>query len=441
MKKLKKILLAALIILTICSVGAYYQYNLFLTVPKTRLMLDKFYDEMPQDERHRYIILPLDHNDPKSEKFKGFYILSPEFKKGQDVIFFFTDGQMELVNLKSDLSFFSSIVGDRPYVIMGVRGHSPTLFPEVYNADGSLNYKKAVTLYSSDQQVEDIECVRIDMQKNGYLPPGSKIMIFGASGAGTLAQQYISKYGKNVSRAIIAVYGAPDISIAKGWRYSPDFKSFNPEGAKLMEAALKKGSYDTGDLSYILYQMARGSANAKKDQNAFLSKLMSGEFGIYLKTWIKPQYNSSILNIMMKSPASAAAKVRWYELVASDLKKYIADKSRNTNLLYEYSRTALADFIENDTGDNILTKNFKIDRAGFTGEVFVMSGSQDVVFSSEVGGAIAAGYPNSRLAVFDDCHRLVKAPDYYLKLRKAFFDGGFNSNEFQTLYNAPGQVK
>jgi len=436
LSKLKIFLIGLLSFFIVGAIGAYYGYKSFCAVPATRLVLDKFYAEMPQDERHRYIILPLDHSDPKSDKFKGFYIMSPDFKNDTDVVFFLTDGQMQLVGTDPDFSFFSLVVGDRPYVLIGARGHAPTLFPEVYNAAGELDYKKAMTLYGSDQQVEDIECVRLDMLKNGFISPDSKIMVFGASGAGVLAQQYLSKYGRSVSRAIIAVTGAPDIAIASGWTYSPDFKTFNLEGAKALETAVKKGGYDICSLSYILYQMARGSSNAIKDQNAFLARLAAGEFGAYFKTWIKPAYNPYVLFFSMKSPAAVSARVRWYELVANDLKKYAAGRPESLNLLYEYSYAALSDFLENDTGNIALSKNFKIDRAGFTGEVLVMCGAQDVVFSTDISSAIASQYPNSRLAIFNDGHRLMKTPDYYLELRKAFYDGGFASKEFLKLYNA-----
>lgn len=49
-------------------------------------------------------------------------------------------------------------------MLIGVRGHSPTLFPEVYK-DGKVDYERALQLYSSDQQVEDIEYIRLDLIK------------------------------------------------------------------------------------------------------------------------------------------------------------------------------------------------------------------------------------------------------------------------------------
>jgi hypothetical protein len=64
-----------------------------------------------------------------------------------------------------------------------------------------------------------------------------------------------------------------------------------------------------------------------------------------------------------------------------------------------------------------------------------MSGIEDVVFSVEIGKAIAAAYPHAKFALFEDGHRFLRNPKYYQSLRKAFLLGGFNSLEFQRLYN------
>jgi hypothetical protein len=52
---------------------------------------------MPADTRHHYLNFPLDYGDSSSALFRGFYILSPHFQSDAPVVFFLTDGQMELV--------------------------------------------------------------------------------------------------------------------------------------------------------------------------------------------------------------------------------------------------------------------------------------------------------------------------------------------------------
>jgi hypothetical protein len=108
------------------------------TPPASRLALDAYYPAMPPDARHHYLNLPLDYGDSASALFRDFYIVSPHFQASGPVVFFLTDGQMELVSPSPDFAFFEAELPGLSYVLIGHRGHAPTLFPEVYrngNAD------------------------------------------------------------------------------------------------------------------------------------------------------------------------------------------------------------------------------------------------------------------------------------------------------------------
>lgn len=436
--KWRKLITIAGVIAIMALVWIYFEYKSFFKVPDSRLALDQYYPEMLPDDHHHYIPLPIDHNDPKKGKFKGFYMLSPNFVKGGQIAFFLTDGQMELVHTRPDFAFFESILGDVSFVLLGVRGHSPTYFPEVYNKDGTLNYKNAMNLYGSDQLVEDIECTRLDLERKGYLPANGKIMLFGVSGAGVLAQQYLAKYGEHVSRVILGATGAPDIAKENHWLYSPNFSDFNSEGAKILNSILGKRKVDLATLSYILYQAARDRPNARQAQVDILKSLDA--HGSLLKFGLKPQYNLSMAKFLMSTPSAACIKVRCYELVGYDLKRYKTRELKTLNLLYEFSAQYLSDFMEKEMAGEIHPKEFQLDRSRFTGEVLVMSGTEDVVFSVETGKAIAAAYPHAKFSLFEDGHRFLRNQRYYQSLRKAFLSGGFNSPEFQRLYNDPCQL-
>lgn len=167
-KVLKRCLLIICFLFVIAVIWAYIQYGSYVSVPKARLGLTEYYTEMPPDSSHIYIELPIDHNDPSLGKYKGFYLLSPGFTYKKDVIFYLTDGQQNKVSTQTDFKIFEQKLSGMSYVMMGRRGSYPALFPEVYTKEGSLDYKKAMNLYGTEQQIEDIEMVRRDLEKKGY---------------------------------------------------------------------------------------------------------------------------------------------------------------------------------------------------------------------------------------------------------------------------------
>lgn len=432
------------LILVVAAITAgflFLKYRSFFRPPTTRLALNQFYREMHPDDRHHYLFLPVDHKDASRGLFKSFYILSPSFAKGGPVVFFLTDGQMELVDTQPDFGFFEGILPGLSYVLIGVRGHAPTLFPEVFRKDGTLDLGAAMNFYGSDQQVEDIEEVRADLQRNGYLGSDGRILIFGASGAGILAQQYLSKYGEHVSRAILEVTGAPDLSKRNGWRYSRDFTDFNPEGAAIFVALPQKEVASPANLAYVLYQGARTKTDGKTSQLEILQDLRAGKRRGYLESFLRPEYNLPLVRFLLSAPSGAAVKVRWYELTGYDLQHYRGREGEPTNLLCEFSKAVLADFLAAAQTGEIAPKDFSIERSRFGGEVLVISGSQDVVFSPQIGRALAQAYPNERWILLQDGHHMQKNQEYVTALRRAFLIGGFASEDFRALDRDPRIVE
>lgn len=419
---------AAIFAVLITSGILYFAHRSFYSVPQTRLALNETYSEMPADDFHHYINLPIDHKDLQKGYFRGFYLFSPNFYKSKNITFLLTDGQMELVGLKTDFNFFEDVLKENSYVLIGVRGHSPTLFPEVFK-NGKIDYEEALNLYNSDQQIEDIEQVRLDLIKKGLLKSEDKINIFGASGAGVLAQQYVSKYGANVNRVILESTGAPDLATQNNLKYSPDFKDFNPQAANILESLLNKKSVDKKTVSNILYQIGRTEKSPREAQLKLLENLQNG--GNLWSYKFKPIMNLSILNYIIKSPNELAARVRWFELVGNDLMRY--DSEKETNLLYEISGETVSDLLVYHKNNNKSTKEFVIERSNFSGEVLIIKGTEDVVFSDTINIEIQKSYPNSKLLFFKDGHRMQNDKEHYQKIRTTFLDKGFGSVEFINL--------
>ncbi|BBM87265.1 alpha/beta fold hydrolase [Candidatus Uabimicrobium amorphum] len=435
MSKRKKIFIGIILILCIGIVWGYMEYRSYMQAPTARLGLENIYPEMEEDSHHIYIVHPLDHRQPQQGRFKGFYHLSSNFTKGcKEVLFLLTDGQMELVDLDPDFEFFDDIVQDIPYVLIGRRGHSPTLFPEVYREDGSLDYEKAMNLYGSHQHVADIENVRQDLLKRGYLSPGQKIMVFGASGAGILAQQYVSQYGQHVSKLALEVTGANDIAQHNHTTYSHHLNVFSPEAAKLLDLTLQDSTLDVPSLSLVLFQTARRSATPKASLLKVLSEIQTSQSLSDYR--FRVPYNLTLMKFLTQAPVADCSKVRMYELLGHDLHEYYLQKNKAINVLYEFTGSILEDFIHN----KVPTKKFAIQRSTFDGEVLVIAGTEDIVFSHKIAEKIATAYPRGKLALFADGHSMMKDRKYYKNLRSAFFKHDFAHPLFRKLYTNSQQL-
>lgn len=413
-----RVLVPLLALLLACALLAALHAHVY-AVPSTRLAPGATYADMPADGRHRYIDLPLDHQNPGLGRFRGFYLLSPHFRPGADVVFVLTDGQMELVGTDTDFGFFDGLFGDVPYVLIGVRGQDPGFLPEVY-PNGAIDYALAMKLYGSSQQVEDIEAVRRDMQRRGLLPAGGRINVFGASGAGVLAQQYVSKYGSHVHRLLLESTGAPDLAAAAGLPYSPPFRDFNPAGDRLLTAYLARHPSRRAALANVLYQQGRSEPDPKAAQLRTLADLGDGAF--LAKYELKPTNNLWLLSYIVQAPASLMARVRWFELVGYDLMRY--DPRGGSNLLYDMSEVAIADVLDWHRRHHVVPQPIAIDRR-FPGEVLILKGHDDVVFGDGINTRLRDAYPNARLLFFDDGHRLQRRPATYRAIRTTFLSGGF----------------
>jgi len=420
-RRAKKRLIIIGAILSLILVGAYIAHRMNYSIPKTRISLTAMYPEMKADSFHHYLNLPVDHNQPDADHFRGFYILSPSFYTDTNVTFLLTDGQMELVTVNTDISFFENILGGTAYVLIGVRGHDPTYFPEVYK-QGKVDYARAIDLFNSDQQVEDIEMVRLDLIKKGLLSPGARINVFGASGAGILAQQYISKYGDHVKRAILESTGAPDLAQEAHLPYSPDFKDFNAAADSILRLLLQQKEIHKAAICNILYQLGRTEKDPRGAQLKLVNKLKEGSW--LLSYRLKPSMNLSVLRYIISAPREVAARVRWYELTGNDLLRY--DPQKGINLLCEISKATLADFIEYSNNSGHQPRQFRITR-NFPGQVLILKGTRDVVFGDEINRKLQQSYPQAQLLFFDDGHRMQLDPVKYRKLRVNFLKGGFTS--------------
>ena len=413
------------------SVG-HAAYRASRKPPISRLALGAFYPEMPADTRHPYLNFPLDYGDPSSALFRGFYILSPHFQSDASVVFFLTDGQMELVGPNPDFSFFEAELPGLSYVLIGHRGHSPTLFPEVYRA-GKVDLRHAMSLYGSAQRVEDIERVRRDMVEQRLLPPDGRIMIFAASGAGVLAQQYLQRYGDHVSRVLLASTGAPDLAREQGWDYARRFAEFDSSSAADLGKVLRTRSISPASLTYLLFQLGREGKEGRVAQRKVIRGLLGHNPFPYVWYRLHPSLNWLLSSIVLDAPAADAARVRMYELLGADLQRYGTTSRPDVSLMYTWTSKLLEEYLAAE----VAVPELRIDHSRFQGEVLVISGLDDVVFSPEIGKAIAKAYPDGHFVVVRGGHRLEQDRGYHRAIRTAFFVLGLQAPRTEALLASP----
>ncbi len=434
----------ALVVLAACLIYGWHEYLDYTAVPTARLAPGSYYPQMPPDEHHHYLQIPVDHGNPAMGNFTDFYILSPDFKQGESTVFWLFDNQQEAVGMISkaeDFDYFNASLGGLSYVLIGNRGVSPTLFPEVFNKDGSVNYSLALRLYGSDQQVDDIEAVRQDMQSKGLLPKDGKIMVYGRSGGGVLVQQYLDKYGEHVSRALIEASGAPDLALAHNTTFMKSIYESNPEIANSYFELVQKGDASPS-LAYILF---RSGLEGKTDLQSAVINSTKSPFAatdklVYLANWIKPYYNFPLISFLMSMPSELEVKVRIYEVTAADLDRYNPTSSQEVCMGYEWIKVLLADFMKAHADGAIPIPRFPLNRSSYEGEVMVWSGTEDQDFDVEMGRWIADAYPHARLAVFEEIHGMKNYPEYYRDFRKAYFAAGLSSPETERYFKDPRQL-
>lgn len=428
---IKKIILIMLLsIILIGIIYGWHEYKVFTSPPKNRLAAGSVYPEMPADDHHVYIQLPIDHSDPALGTFTDFYLLSPSFKPGDNVVFILFDNQQEavgMVNTAKDFEYYDDMIGsDMPYVLIGNRGVSPTLFPEVFKPDGSPDYAKALKLYGSQEQIEDIEAVRQDMAQKGLLGESGKIMLLGGSGGGVLIQQYIEKYGDHVSRALIESTSAVDLAQENNLTFAKNLYDSNPAATEKYYA-LQQEKKTGPSLAWTLFKLglngdAEAQTNILNGQDIFFDW---GDKFLYWKNWLKLPQNFPLVNFIMDSPQELEVKVRMWELLGSDLVKYDPQSAKDINLMYETTKVFLSNFLDAYDKKEIAISPMSLDRSKFQGEVMVWANTGDQDFGPERAKLISDAYPHSKLVIFEEkSHHLQKISAYQEELIKSFFENG-----------------
>jgi pimeloyl-ACP methyl ester carboxylesterase len=122
-----------------------------------------------------------------------------------------------------------------------------------------------------------------------------------------------------------------------------------------------------------------------------------------------------------------------YELLGADLRRYGDTARSERSLMYPWTAKALEAYL----AAGVAIPDLRIDRSRYQGEVLVISGLEDVVFSPEIGQVLASAYPHGRFVAVHGGHRLEQDRAYQSSLRTAFFLTGLHAPRTEALLASP----
>ncbi|MDD5091898.1 MAG: hypothetical protein PHQ23_13405 [Candidatus Wallbacteria bacterium] len=286
------------------------------------------------------------------------------------------------------------------------------------------------------------------MLKKGLLPEHGKIMMFATSGGGILVEQYLEKYGHNVTRALIESSCGVDVARKHGRTIfsvlTDRFKSENTELYRKLEQIVENGRVNRKLFTYMIQRPPFFNLAGESVSIDLINEVAAGRLWKYRRNLLKPPQNFYFVDYMCHLPVSIATRVRIYEVFSEDLFTYWQGSFSTINLMYEWAQNMVSDFLEAQKQG--LIQPFKLDlsasRKKYGGEFMIMYGDKEHTISWEVAKITASEYPESAFALFHEVH-LMEEPanvDLYRSLRRTFFQEGLNSQKFRDLMNDSRQL-
>jgi pimeloyl-ACP methyl ester carboxylesterase len=143
------------------------------------------------------IAVPVDHFDAHSPILPLTYELGASFDAKKPTMIVVEDGQQFYVRAGAAAQLQDKIFGPHVNVVGLIPRGSTPAFAQAFSKNGTgTDWVRAWTVFRSEQWTEDIEQVRRHL-----LGADGKVALYGRSGGAYLVHQYLTKYGRFVSRA------------------------------------------------------------------------------------------------------------------------------------------------------------------------------------------------------------------------------------------------
>ena len=387
-----------------------------------------------QDFYHRNITIPIDYENKNEGTFSLYYELSSNFKFEQPTIIFITDGQQSYGEAGKVDDLAKSYQFDSTFNLVFIenRGRKYS-FIDVQNADGTVNWEKVYRLFSSEQMVEDIECVRRDLFKDH---PESKLFLFARSGGGYITQEYLAKYGKHIQRAYLQCAPNPIIMKQLGFLESKSFlNTLNAADTSLhkkLKVVIKKNIVPELHLLWMLFRIQYAFEKPDSVYIRIINDLSNNNTESY-EEYLKKGFDYS----KVKGAQTYMAKQMGYGMFMSAIQcdgyYLLGSPPDYIDPVYTCLRDLSAPIIELIDQKKVLPpepaplEKFR----DLETEVFFQAGLHDHITPYQVGVELDKYFKHYELFIAEDNHMMMRYKDCYPKMRNVFFKYGIGSKELK----------
>ncbi len=395
------------------------------------------YPFIPADFHHRYVEVPLDHENPELGTFTLYYELSSNFAHDQRTVFFIVDSQQYAHGADRtvrEYDFSDSL----NLVLIEYRGrtHSPI---DVRTPDGSVDWEKAYRLLASHQAVEDIEAVRRDLFSDA---PETRIQLYGRSGGGYLVHEYLSKYPTRAARAFTRAAPNPLILKMQG---NPESRSFvnSLDAIDLslrgkLRAVLDSETVAPLELLWLLLQLPYADPSAPELQARIIDELHQGNTSTYQEYHARPRYD---LAGQLRSPAleRQMGVGMFLRPLECDGPYLLGPAPDYVDPIYTTMRYVSAQFVALIEEQGLPRPEYpSLESFGrVETEVFYLAGRHDHMSPWSIAVELDRWFPNYQYFIADDTHTMSEHPECYTKLRNVFFLHGLGSSELEETMASP----
>jgi len=391
----------------------------------------------PPSSIGRTIQVPLDYKNPALGKVPLYYELGAAFDTGKPVVFIIADGQQFYVTRGSIATLRKTIFGN-DFNVVGIvgRGFSTEFTRAALDGVGHPDWLKAWQIFNSEQWVEDIESVRQDL-----VGRTGKILLYGASGGGTLVHEYLMHYGSHVARCYTESAAIPDLN--RELRIDTDrfWEEIGAGDSDLQPMLLNVLKQHPAERTSILLALQRQHFFVHTEKLAaaradFIRGLDKGDLSVLERA--RKEYQVDAILGLFNSPTGMPISVRELEFIYPT-GAFERLQTNRVDPYIESEYTFLKPLVELVNAGKIPPPSSQLAAVHqLNTEVFLIAGRWDEAVDYRTSIALAFSYPVHHLFIADDNHLFSKlnASGIRSRLMRTFLKYGLRSAEFNDALRA-----